>query len=345
MPKATTPVGSTSAARQARRHNPLEDDLVATGPLRSKASSKRKSRHEDGDQEEGKFVDAKASRTILRIGQELAAEELELENTQLPKVPSSAFDFESRFEGEDENELQPSEGFEDEEAWGDEEEEVVEEVELAPDDLETFSKFFPTTEDPLLRQGWGGNADPEPDGEGQGGTNLADLILEKIAAHEAMQNGGNGVQQTMGGVNPVDEDYVLPAKVVEVYTACALILARYKSGKLPKPVKILPTVPHWEEILEVTQPMNWTPNAVLALTKIFVSGNSLVAQRFLELVVLERVKDDVSYLPYKMKYSLHRLTIGEPRFTRPKNSTSISSKPSKRLFISLPPSSRASYSL
>lgn len=49
--------------------------------------------------------------------------------------------------------------------------------------------------------------------EGQG-TNLADLILEKIAAHEAGQVGELVIQ---GGGMP--EDAVeLPAKVVEVYS-------------------------------------------------------------------------------------------------------------------------------
>ena len=197
MPKATTP---TSAARQARRHNPLEDDLTATGPLKSK-SSKRKSRHED---EEDRFVDSKASRKILRIGQELADEQDE--GNQITK-PNSAFDFESRFEVEEEEEA-----FEDAEEWGDEDE-VVEEIELAPDDLETFSKFFPTQEDVLLRQGWGGEADDADEGPG---TNLADLILEKIAAHEAAQTGKAGTTQGIPG--PLDDDFEIPPKVVEVYT-------------------------------------------------------------------------------------------------------------------------------
>jgi essential nuclear protein 1 len=196
MPKATTPV---SAARQARRHNPLEEDLTASGPLKTK-SGKRKSRHQDEGEQ---FVDSKASRKILRIGQELADEDAK--ENQVPKS-NTTFDFESRFD--DENEEEP---FEDAEAWGDEEE--VEEIELAPDDLETFSKFFPTEEDPLLRTGWGGEAEEAEEGPG---TTLADLILEKIAAHEAAQaaNGG-GVQNVPG---PIDEDFEIPPKVVEVYS-------------------------------------------------------------------------------------------------------------------------------
>lgn len=49
--------------------------------------------------------------------------------------------------------------------------------------------------------------------EGQG-TNLADLILEKIAAHEATQNAH---PITQGG-GPPEEAIELPAKVVEVYS-------------------------------------------------------------------------------------------------------------------------------
>jgi essential nuclear protein 1 len=196
MPKAMTPV---SAERQARRHNPLEEDLTAIGPLKNRPG-KRKSRHQDEGEQ---FVDSKASRKILRIGQELADEDAEENQVQ---KPNTAFDFESRFGGEEDEEP-----FEDAEAWGDEEE--AEEIELAPDDLETFSKFFPTEEDPLLRTGWGGEADDADEGPG---TNLADLILEKIAAHEAAQAANGGVAQNAPG--PIDEDFEIPAKVVEVYS-------------------------------------------------------------------------------------------------------------------------------
>jgi essential nuclear protein 1 len=72
-----------------------------------------------------------------------------------------------------------------------------------------------------------------------------------------------------------------------------LLLSRYKSGKLPKPFKILPTVPHWETILAITRPESWTPNACYEATKIFISSKPLVAQRFLESVILDRVREDI----------------------------------------------------
>lgn len=72
-----------------------------------------------------------------------------------------------------------------------------------------------------------------------------------------------------------------------------LILSRYKSGKLPKPFKIIPTLPQWEELLSITRPESWTANACYEATKIFVSANPFVVRRFLESVVLDRVREDI----------------------------------------------------
>jgi len=199
MPKV---IGPKEAARNGRRHNPLEHDITATGILKNK-SSKRKSRHEDDEGD--KFIDSKQSRKILRIGQELADEDQE-ENKIT--APNTAFDFASRFQDDEEEET-----YEDGEEWGDEDE-IVEEIELDPEDRETFSKFFPSEDDPsqILKQGWGGPGDDNED-EGEG-TDLAALILEKIAQHEA-QAGNGGAR---GQPEPIDEDYEIHPKVVEVYT-------------------------------------------------------------------------------------------------------------------------------
>ena len=72
-----------------------------------------------------------------------------------------------------------------------------------------------------------------------------------------------------------------------------MILSRYKSGKLPKPFKIIATLPHWEDLLAITRPNSWTPNACYEATRIFVSSNSKVAQGFIESVLLERVREDI----------------------------------------------------
>jgi essential nuclear protein 1 len=196
MPKATTP----TAARQGRRHNPLEDDLTASGGNLRAKSNKKRSKNRDDDAEDN-FVDARASRNILRIGRELAEEENAGKAVKQPTVDT--FGYDSRFDDEAEGEEVT---FDDDEAWGDDDE-VVEEIEVDPADLEMYKKFMPDDEDELLKHGW----DRRPSGEEEGESiNLADLIMEKIAAHEAAQ------ARREAGVP--DEDYELPPKVVEVYT-------------------------------------------------------------------------------------------------------------------------------
>jgi len=72
-----------------------------------------------------------------------------------------------------------------------------------------------------------------------------------------------------------------------------LLLSRYKSGKLPKPFKIIPTLPQWEELLAITRPEKWSANACYEATKIFVSSKPYTTQAFLETVILDRVRGDI----------------------------------------------------
>ena len=79
----------------------------------------------------------------------------------------------------------------------------------------------------------------------------------------------------------------------DLVSSIGLLLSRYKSGKLPKPFKIIPTLPQWEELLALTRPESWTANACYEATKIFVSSRPHITQSFLEQVILERVRDDI----------------------------------------------------
>lgn len=284
MPKT---VRSNSIARQERRHNPLSEEYSPTAPLKQKASKKRKTTLDENAQDG--YVDSKASRRILDLGQDLAAEEEAEHKTRRPPEASSAFAFESRFPQDhlDGEEDAPEQGeYDDEDAWGSEEE--VEEVEVDPNDLDMFNKFNPSFDPATLLQP---NDDTD---EAQGpGTNLADLILEKIAAHEAQQRGdAEGLPLVQGGGDP-ENAVEIPGKVAEVYTQVGLLLSRYKSGKLPKPFKILPTLPQWDILISITRPDSWTPNAVYEATKIFTSSRPAVAQAFCQDILLPRVREDI----------------------------------------------------
>lgn len=73
-------------------------------------------------------------------------------------------------------------------------------------------------------------------------------------------------------------------------------MSRYKSGKLPKPFKILPTLPFptIQTLIPITRPESWSPNALYAGTRLFVSSTPAVAQYFVSEVLLERVRDDIA---------------------------------------------------
>ncbi|PGH23013.1 hypothetical protein AJ80_02928 [Polytolypa hystricis UAMH7299] len=277
------PNPAMSTARPA-----LADEILSAGHLRNKSNSgKRKKRSDDPDDDH--YIDAKTSRKILQIGQDLADEDAAESRASagaaaLPAT-NSAFDFESRFGGPDFGSgEEDADKFGDEE-WGDEVEEV-EEVEIDPNDLDMFHKFVPRGEDDPIFAPRGSDEE-----EGGPGTNLADLILEKIAAHEAKQAGGQ--QPLIFGGGAPEDAVEIPAKAIEVYEKVGILLSRYKSGPLPKPFKILPTLPYWEELLSVTRPDSWTPNAVYAGTRIFISSKPHIAQSFINAVLLDRVRDDI----------------------------------------------------
>lgn len=86
----------------------------------------------------------------------------------------------------------------------------------------------------------------------------------------------------------------LDPKVIEVYRGVGQVLSRYTAGKVPKAFKVIPNLKNWEEILFLTSPENWTPHAVYQATRMFVSNlNAKMAQRFLSLVLLPAVREDI----------------------------------------------------
>lgn len=178
---------------------------MPSNPHKQKAP-KKKSRSSAADDDEAQaYIDSKASRKIIALGQDLTAEEEAEAEARRPQGTKSAFEFESRLR-DDEDSDGEADIPDDDEAWGDEDDEEVEEVEVDPEDLAMFNKFNPEFDPSTLLA-------PESAEQGES-TNLTDLILQKIAQHEASQAQGRHI---VGGGAPEDA-IELPAKVVEVYT-------------------------------------------------------------------------------------------------------------------------------
>ncbi len=86
----------------------------------------------------------------------------------------------------------------------------------------------------------------------------------------------------------------LDDRVVELYKGVKQVLSRYRSGKLPKAFKIIPALANWEQVLQITDPDGWTAAAMFQATRIFTSNlKEKMAQRFYNLILLPRLRDDI----------------------------------------------------
>ena len=116
---------------------------------------------------------------------------------------------------------------------------------------------------------------------------LADVILDKIREKETE------IASKMSGVSL--SRTTMDEKVVAVFRGVGQVLAKYRSGKLPKAFKVIPSLGNWEEVLYLTEPPKWSAAAMFQATRIFASNLSTQkAQYFFNLVLLPRVRDDIS---------------------------------------------------
>merc|ERR1711865_1029494 len=118
-------------------------------------------------------------------------------------------------------------------------------------------------------------------------------ILQKIHEHENRKPGAAGYQAPAAASQQKPEE--MSQKVVEVYGEIGKWRKTYKSGKLPKAFKVIPSLSNWEEVLALTSPLTWTPAAMYEAVSIFASNlNSRMAQRFYNLVLLPAVRENIA---------------------------------------------------
>ncbi len=116
---------------------------------------------------------------------------------------------------------------------------------------------------------------------------IADLILEKLEERKTEVNTRMTDAESMRKAE-------LDPRVVEMYEGVGKVLERYRSGKVPKAFKVIPQFRNWEELALLTRPDKWSAAAVFRATRIFVSGlNEKMAQRFFNLLLLPRIRDDI----------------------------------------------------
>ncbi|XP_065099206.1 bystin [Paramisgurnus dabryanus] len=235
----------------------LADQILQGDSVRMSGRVKNRSRTHDEEQE---YVDEKLSRKILqqaRIQQEELQTELGI-TPETKKQPATQLGVST--EDGDSDEEWP--------ALGASAEDTGTEVQVDPEDEKAIQMFM--SKNPPVRR------------------TLADIIMEKIT--EKQTEVGTVMSEVSG--RPVPQ---LDPRVTEVYRGVNKVLSKYRSGKLPKAFKIIPALSNWEQILYLTEPETWTAAAMYQATRIFSSNlKERMAQRFYNLVLLPRIRDDIA---------------------------------------------------
>ncbi|XP_034692374.1 bystin-like [Vitis riparia] len=218
-------------------------------------SSKKRSKPAKLHQAEEKLISSGMSSKILK---EALLQQKEIEDEARDQNPHSSFFAVEEVPAKDEEEdVDDFAGFDETQShFGGYEAEIDEEDEKL---LEAFLSK---------------NAGPE--------RTLADVIAERIKEKD---------EKFSAEARPLPK---LDASIIDLYKGVGKLLSRYTAGKLPKAFKHIPSVQHWEEVLYLTEPENWSPNAVYQATRIFASNlGGKKAERFYRLVLLPRVREDI----------------------------------------------------
>ncbi|XWS73844.1 hypothetical protein CRYUN_Cryun02cG0164300 [Craigia yunnanensis] len=241
-------------AKRTRERNQNPQPFLADDD--SVASTKKRSKAPKHHQKKDKMISSGMSSKILK---EALFQQKEIEEEASVGDVKNAFDSveEERNKHEQEDDIDDFGGFsETQSQFGNYEEEIDEEDEKL---LEAFL-----------------SKDAGPQGT------LADIIIQKIKENDA---------------NVASETRPLPKlddSLIDLYKGVGKFLNKYTAGKMPKAFKHIPSMQLWEDVLYLTEPENWSPNAMFQATRIFASNlGARKAERFYRLVLLPRVRDDI----------------------------------------------------
>ncbi len=277
-----------------------EQDAHVSQPrdtAREKGERQRKRVLEKEEQEETVVLDQRESEKLLQLAKaqmvnvdQGLADDTDLKNKEkrMRSTKKREDDDSSIEDGEEEDD---EDFLEDEDEYEEEEEEVIE---ISAEDEAAIAAFsrkgvsFGTSS-------MAATTTDQQEGEESRKT-LGDIIFEKLQEHKANLAMKEERVESQSHLNP---------KVIEVYTSVGELMSRYRAGKVPKAFKILPALKDWEEVLMLTHPENWSPQAMYQATRLFASNmNPKMAQEFYTTVLLPAIRDDIAENK-KLNYHLY----------------------------------------
>ncbi|XP_043578308.1 bystin [Bombus pyrosoma] len=236
----------------------LGDQIEEEKAVKSNNRRKVRIRHEDDD----KFVDPALTKRILsqarRQQMEIEEESGIGQSTRSIKKPLTKLDTNAEFSDSEEV------SSEDEQDTA----QYYQDIKINEEDERAIQMFM--------------SKDPAPM------KTLADIILEKLTEKKTEIE----TQFSDAGSIQMQE---LDPRVKAMYEGVRDVLTKYRSGKLPKAFKIVPNLKNWEQILYITDPTKWSAAAMYQATRIFASNlKEKMAQRFYNLILLPRIRDDLA---------------------------------------------------
>ncbi|CAH2267208.1 bystin [Pararge aegeria] len=240
---------------QVAKNISLADQIETSNVIKIK-NRKDKTRQDEGDEE---FVTADLSKKILKAARRQQAEISNgIPSTTSATAPSASISFldqsSDHEESSDHDDLEPDTFYDN--------------IEINEEDEEALKMFM--------------SSKPEKT------RTLADIIKDKITdKHTELQTQFSDVETLkLQNIDP---------RIKTMYEGVRDVLQKYRSGKLPKAFKMIPHLQNWEQILYITEPTTWSAAAMYQATRIFASNlKEKMAQRFYNLVVLPRVRDDLA---------------------------------------------------
>ncbi|WJX61438.1 hypothetical protein P8452_46530 [Trifolium repens] len=260
------------AKRKERIQNPEPFVPDGTEYAKSKKSSKAAKKH----QKDGELIDSHISSKIMKEALIQLKEVEDEEEAKEENVTRSSF---QRIE-EKPNAVEDNDGDIDDFPGFDEIQIKLHEMEFGDDDDDEKQSQFGdadkiSKEDEKLLETFL-SKDPSVD------KTLRDVMFKRLKESD---------------VTVASEDRPMPnmdTTILDLYKGVAKLLSRYTVGKIPKALKHIPSLQNWEEVLYVTEPENWSPNALYQATRIFASNfGAKKAERFYKLVLLPRVREDI----------------------------------------------------
>lgn len=245
------------AGKKRKQQLPPQHRQALDAPDDASISSKKRSRPAKQHQSEEKLISSEISTKILKeaLNQQ---KEIQQEEEDRNPTPFSAVPADAVADAEDsDDEVDGFDGFsETQSQYNGGVEEIDEE------DERILAAFMSNDAGPQLT--------------------LADLIIQKIKEKDA---------EVASEARPLPQ---LDRSIIELYQGVGKLLSRYTNGKIPKAFKHIPSLELWEDVLYLTEPEKWSPNAMYQATRIFSSNLGVKkVQRFYNLVLLPRVREDI----------------------------------------------------